>query len=218
MNDGFHFIDIIFFAVVAAFLVLRLRSVLGRRTGEERPPPDLTPRRNTDNVIDLPGARKPAAEPEIAGPAGSGLTAIRAADPAFDPEVFLAGARAAFEMIVAAFAAGDSRTLRPLLSDEVYRNFAAAIESRARAGERLETKLVAIRAAEPAAAGLDGSLAHVTVRFVSEQVNVVRRADDTVAEGDPDHAAEVVDEWTFHRDLRSANPNWALVATRSPES
>jgi predicted lipid-binding transport protein (Tim44 family) len=218
MSDGFHFIDIVFFAVVAAFLVLRLRSVLGRRTGEERPPPDLVAQRPTGTVIDLAGARKPVAEPVPAGPAGPGLAAIRAADPAFDPEVFLGGARAAFEMIVGAFAAGDARTLRPLLSDEVYRNFTTAITSRARAGERLETEVVRIRSAEPEAAGLDGSIAHVTIRFVSDQINALRDADDKVVEGDPDHAAEVIDEWTFRRDLRSPNPNWELVATRSPES
>ncbi len=217
MNDGFNLIDIVFFAMVAAFLVLRLRSVLGRRTGDERPPPVPGPHRTTGNVVNLAGMRKPAAEPVPAGPAGPGLAAIRAADPGFDPDGFLGGARGAFEMIVAAFAAGDTRTLRPLLSDEVYRNFAAAIDARARAGERLDTELAAIRSVEAVTAGLNGSVAEITVRFVSDQANVLHGADDAVLEGAPDHPAEVVDEWTFRRDLRSPDPNWALVATRSPE-
>jgi predicted lipid-binding transport protein (Tim44 family) len=223
MSDGFHLLDIIFFAMVAAFLVLRLRSVLGRRTGNERPPPGLAPRRApgmgpADNVIDLAAVRKPDAEAPIPGPAGPGLSAIRAADPSFAPEGFLEGARAAFGMIVAAFAAGDTRTLRPLLSDEVYRHFAAAIEARAKAGERLETELVRIRSAEAVEAGLEGGLARITVRFASDQVNVLRGTDGAVVEGDPDRVAEVVDEWSFARELRSPNPNWALVATRSPEA
>ncbi len=219
MSDGFHLLDIVFFAMVAAFLVLRLRSVLGRRTGTERPPPEAMARRGTgapspDNVIDLKAVRKP--EPIPPGPAASGLAAIRAADPSFSPQAFLTGAQSAFAMIVGAYAAGDTGSLRPLLSDEVYRNFAAAIDARRRAGERLETQLVHIRAAEPVEAGLDGRFARVTVRFASDQVNVLHGPDDAVIEGDPRRVTEVVDEWIFRRDLRSPNPNWELVATRSP--
>jgi len=219
MSSGFHFLDIVFFAMVAAFLVLRLRSVLGRRSDTDRPPQEWAPPRPVgDNVVDITGLRKPAAEPALDTPAGPGLAAIRAADRDFTTEGFVAGARAAFQMIVAAFAAGDTRALRPLLSDEVYRNFAAAIESRARAGERLGTELVEIHAAEVIDAGLDGTLAHVTVRFVSEQVNVVHDAAADVVEGHPHQVTEVIDEWTFRRDVTAPNPNWELVATRSPEA
>ncbi|MBI2235891.1 MAG: Tim44 domain-containing protein [Magnetospirillum sp.] len=229
MNDGFHFLDIVFFAMVAAFLVLRLRSVLGKRTGQERRPdqwqaaPPAKPAAEPadspagDNVIELPRPRRSAAEPSPSTPAGAGIAAIRAADPAFDIDGFLAGARAAFEMIVHAYAAGDKAALQPLLSPEVFRQFADAIEARRRAGESLETELVGIKALTIVEARMEGSHAVVTLRFTSEQVNVVRDAHGEIVEGDPTHVAEVVDEWSFRRDTRARDPNWALVATRTPD-
>lgn len=219
MSDGFHLLDIVFFAMVAAFLVLRLRNVLGRRTGEERRPPDWTrgpaAGKPADNVIDLAAARKSAAPEPVSGPPG--LQAIRAADPSFSTAEFLNGARAAFEMIVGAFAAGDTRTLRPLLSDEVYRNFSAAIDARTRAGEHLLTELMSIRSAEVVEARLDGTAALVTVRFASSQINAVEDAQGQVVDGSRDRITDVVDDWTFRRDVRSPDPNWELVATRTPE-
>ena len=167
---------------------------------------------SADNVIDISNGRKPdAAFGDI------GLGAIRAADRNFSPETFLEGARAAFSMIVTAYAEGDTSALRPLLSDEVYRNFTGAIEARNRAGEWLDTQLRGVTAAV-AGAGLDGTVAYVTVRFVSHQVNVRRDVDDHIVDGDATQAVEVVDEWTFRRDTRSPNPNWQLVATSSPEA
>jgi len=221
MSDSLHFLDIIFFAMVAAFLVFRLRGVLGKRTGNERPPPQRpvpAPKpgeaRPVDNVIDITNARKPGAE-TAAGFGNVGLGAIRAADRNFDPEAFLDGARAAFGMIVAAYAADDTRTLRPLLSDEVYRNFSGAIEARNRVGQRLETEVRGV-AAEVIGAGLDGTVAYVTLRFTSSQINVLRDIDDKVIEGEPGNAVEIIDEWTFRRDTRSPDPNWQLVATSTP--
>ena len=225
MSDGLHLLDIVFFAMVAAFLVLRLRSVLGRRTGTEQPPPNLRipkgagdPTKVGDNVIYLAGQRKAAPPPVFTGPAGPGLTAVATADPTFSPDSFLAGARSAFAMIIGAYAAGDSRALRPLLSDAVYGPFAAAIDARTRQGERLETQLQAIRKADIIDAGQTGSVAHVTVRFTTEQINVVKDAQDRIIDGTPGQATEIIDEWTFSRDVRSPNPNWELVATRSPEN
>lgn len=220
MNGDLHFIDIIFFAMVAAFLVLRLRSVLGRRTGNERPPQDWTKPgpapADPDNVIDLASARKPALDPLPEGPAHAGLEAIRAADPSFSGQEFLSGARTAFAMIVEAFAAGEKTVLRPLLSDEVYRGFAEAIDNRSRAGEVLDTELISVRGTELVEARMDGSVAHVTVRFRSEQVNLVKDVEGRILEGDPDRVTDVIDEWTFARDTKSPDPNWQLVATRSP--
>lgn len=219
MNDSFQFIDIVFFAMVAAFLVLRLRSVLGRRTGNERQPPGAngTKKSSSDNVIDLASARKPALEAVPEGPVGVGLLAIREADPSFGIEDFVGGARAAFAMIVEAFAAGEKSVLKPLLSPEVYSGFAEAIDARARAGETLDTELVSVRSAEIIEAFLDGTVANVTVRFRSEQVNLVKDLEGRILEGDPDRVTEVVDEWTFARDTQARDPNWLLVATRSPE-
>lgn len=230
MGDGVQFLDIIIFAAIAVALGLRLRSVLGRRTGNERrhdPLNQKLPRdkpgregaaeeRARDKVVQLPG-RGPVPEGAAGEAAGlPGIAQIRAADPNFDPAVFLGGARAAFEMIVGAFAAGDSATLRPLLSDEVFANFDSAIKARAQANETLATTLVGINSAEIIEAGLDGRTALVTVKFVTEQINVTKDAEGRIIDGDPSTVAAITDIWTFARNTRARDPNWTLVATRSP--
>lgn len=221
MSDGLHFLDIIFFAMIAAFLVLRLRSVLGRRTGAERPP-EKWPAANDaaaapDNVIELPRPRRAAEEPPPASPAGIGLTAIRAADPGFDTDSFVAGARGAFQMIVGAFATGDKGVLKPLLAADVYQRFAEAIDNRARQGETLETELATMRSAEIVAARMEGTDAVVTLRFVTDQVNLLKDSAGRLLEGDPGRVVEVIDEWTFRRNTRANDPNWLLVATHTPD-
>jgi len=218
MTDGGYF-DIILFAMVAAFLVLRLRAVLGRRTGTEQRrenPFVRAPETAGDNVVALP-ERPEMPPPPSAAPLSvdAGIGQIRSADPAFDPKIFLGGARGAFEIIVNAFAAGDTATLRPLLSDEVYDRFAEAIRHRAEAHETHETRLDSIKSAEIAEARLAGRTAFVTVRFASHQVNVTRTADGGVVDGDPDRMVEKTDFWTFARNTRAQDPNWLLVATRS---
>jgi predicted lipid-binding transport protein (Tim44 family) len=190
--------------------------------------------REDDKVVALPdrGARpdrsgeapaESAARPTGAGstaagvgPLEAGLARIKAADNSFAKDSFLAGARAAFEMIVQAYAAGDAATLRPLLSGEVFERFKSAIDQRRRAGETLETTLVGIKSAEILEADLQGRLATVTVKFVSEQVNVTRDASGKVVDGDPSRVTTVTDIWSFARNTRSRDPNWSLVATRSP--
>jgi predicted lipid-binding transport protein (Tim44 family) len=226
MSDGYALLDILFFAVVAVFIAARLRSVLGRRTGHERPrPPRIQPQpapatgETSDKVVPLPDRRRSAEEPAIAAEAGpalkDGLTRIRLADPSFDLDSFLEGAKVAFAMIVEAFAKGDKATLEPLLAPPVFASFAAAIDERQRLGRTLETELVALRGAEVVGAALEGRLARVTVRFTSEQINCTRDASGAVVEGDPSAVETVVDLWTFQRDVTSRDPNWALVETRS---
>ncbi|MBF0391744.1 MAG: Tim44 domain-containing protein [Alphaproteobacteria bacterium] len=226
MSDGFQFIDIVFFAMIAAFLVLRLRSVLGRRTGTERQRPEPGVGRPTvdrpDNVVELPDRRRTVpegpADAYTGTPLAAGISQVRIADPSFSPAPFLQGARGAFEMIVSAYAAGDRATLRPLLANDVMANFEAAIDAREQAGEKLETELVSIKSADLDEVVMEGRTARVTVKLVSEQVNVVRDADGKVVDGDPTRMAEVTDLWTFARDTGSRDPNWVLVATRSPET
>lgn len=230
MGDGLAFFDIIFFALVAGFLILRLRSVLGRRTGNEnrerwtpRLPreapsqpggPATADRKLPDNVTPLPG-REPIAA--ASSPLDQALTQIRLADPGFDPKGFLDGARGAFDMIVGAFAQGDTATLRPLLADDVYENFAAAIKGRLDAKQTLETTLIAIKGAEIVEARMEGRTAYVTVKFVSEQVNVTRNAAGEVVDGDPNRVTVITDIWTFARNTRASDPNWALVQTSEPQ-
>jgi predicted lipid-binding transport protein (Tim44 family) len=220
MGDGFQYFDIILLALVAAFLVLRLRSVLGRRTGNERPaepvrPPLVKREVGGDNVVSLTDSAIKEPVATAAKPPGDGLSQIRAADPHFDPTAFLQGARGAFEMIVHAFAGGDTAALRPLLSDDVYERFAEAIRQRVAAKETQETNIVSIKSVEISGAELQGRTAFVTVKFVSEQVNVLRAADGAVIDGGPDQVIEKTDFWTFARNLRAQDPNWLLVATRS---
>lgn len=227
MSEGFAYIDILFFAMVAAFIALRLRSVLGRRTGHERRRSGgfgpARPNGAADNVVSLPERSTSQAEVEasLAGLSDasvkSGLTQIRLADQRFDLQQFLGGARAAFEMIVEAFAAGDKGTLRPLLADDVYAGFEQAIDQREAAGQSFETQLTAVPAAEVVGAEMRDSLARITVRFKSEQINLLRDAEGKILDGDPHTAEEVIDIWTFERDTTSPDPNWTLVETRTPD-
>ncbi|MBT6118002.1 MAG: Tim44 domain-containing protein [Rhodospirillaceae bacterium] len=234
MNDGIQFFDIILLAMIAGFVILRLRSVLGRRTGNERPPKDPFARRERraedvdDKVVELPD-RRTAAEPgataedavEAAPNTGetsleAGIAQIQAADRNFDPDQFANGARAAFEMIVESFARGDVAALRGLLSNEVLEGFKTAIAEREAAGRTLETTVVGIKSAELIEAYMNGRTAFATVTFVSEQINVTRDSEDNVVEGDDNRVTDVTDIWTFARNTRSRDPNWTLVETRSP--
>lgn len=239
MSDGFAYIDILFFAMVAAFIAYRLRSVLGRRTGLERNPLErreadarargIDAKPEADNVVSLPDrGRRPAdpiAEPvpddglleHMAPGTRAGLAAIQAADRSFDLPSFIPGATSAFGMIVDAFARGDAQALRPLLADQVFRNFKAAIDQREAAGERLETEIMAEPSAEVVDATLVDRIARVTLKFVSRQINVTRDAQGRVIGGDSARPEEVVDLWTFERDVRSRDPNWLLAETATPE-
>lgn len=220
-SGGFQYIDILLFAVVAGFLLLRLRSVLGRRTGnEQRRDPFAPPR---PPVTPPPGA-SPFRGPTIEGTAvpveaaekPTGLAAIKAADPAFTEDAFLKGARGAFEIIINAFAAGDAAALRPLLAPQVFDSFAKAITARQAAEETVQNTLVSIKSAEIAEANREGDTALVTVKFLSEQSNAVRDKTGKVIDGDPERVVEHSDSWTFSRSLRARDPNWTLVATGSP--
>ena len=224
MGEGFQFLDIIFFAMVAAFILLRLRSVLGRRTGREKSPREMLSRdSNEDNVVPLPDRSEWGDETSLE--AGSeegemlmtaGLTQVKVADPQFNETDFLAGSRVAYEMTVTSFAGGDTDTLRPLLNDEVYKNFATAIQEREQRGETLESTLLAIKTAEIIEANMSGDVAAITVKFVSEMVNLTRDAEGEIISGDPRDVREVTDIWTFARNTKARDPNWILIATRSP--
>jgi predicted lipid-binding transport protein (Tim44 family) len=236
--------DIILIGLVAVFLILRLRSVLGKRTGNERPPardpftppapPTATPRvgdapanQGNDNVVPLPTASAPAPRQSSAtsGPGGiratvmptatAGVAAIRAADPSFEPIGFTGGGRAAFTAIVEAFAKGDTAALRSLLDGPTFSSFEAAIRGRVERKEKAETTLIGFEASDIAAAELQGTNASVTVRFVSEQINVLRNADGQIIDGNPNEVQKVIDLWTFRRDTKSSDPNWLLVKTES---
>ena len=227
----------IIFLALAVFIFLRLRSVLGQRTGRERPPFDPYATRDVartptadGNVVTLPGrtADKGAvpAEPEatldrwkgIAEPGSAlaaSLDAIAQEDKSFDAAGFLGGARTAYEMIVMAYANGDRRQLKDLLGREVYEGFEAAIQEREQKGEKVESRFVSIEAAELIGAEFRNKTAHVTIRFVSQLVSVTRDRSGAVIDGNPDAITTVTDVWTFARDITSRDPNWKLVATEA---
>jgi Uncharacterized protein conserved in bacteria len=229
MGDGYY-LDIVLFALVAAFLVLRLRSVLGRRDGFQGKAEDRMPFPPKGDRAAEPGTAADRGDPTSDTPPPlrdalsiapasleAGLTQIRVADPRFDPREVVTGSRKAFEWILQAFVNGDTNSLQPLLSSDVFNNFEQTIKDRQRAGEKLETTLVGITSAEITEAYMAGRTAHVTVKFVSQQISAVRDAEGAVIEGDPNAVADVTDYWTFARDTRSNDPNWTLVATGSPE-
>jgi predicted lipid-binding transport protein (Tim44 family) len=207
-------LDIILLALVAGFILLRLRSVLGRRTGNEPPPAAPAPARaGADNVTQLPTRDVP---PRATGRAAAGLARISAADSAFDEAEFAAGAKAAYEMIVTAFAKGEEAILRDMVSAEVLAGFRQAIEERLKAGREQETSVKSVDSAEIVEAELRDGVAEVTVRFVSRLLNVVRDRDGRVIEGNPNVPEAVTDVWTFSRDTRSNDPNWTLTDTAAP--
>ena len=219
MNNGLQFLDILIFAMVAGFLLLRLRRALGRRTGNEQPPQLLHDNKEMrDTVVKMPkpgGSADGPSDEEEEPSSGSGLTQVKIADPNFDDNVFLDGAGAAFEIILGAFAGGDKVQLRGLLDDTTYQNFLEEIERREGASERLETTLVSMIRTDITEAKMVDASARVTVKFVSEQVNVTRNEADEVVAGDASHVATINDVWTFARDTRSKDPNWQLVETRA---
>ena len=227
----------IIFLALAVFIFLRLRNVLGQRTGNERPPYDRAARNvvqgaQDNNVVPMPGAvidqapLAPTADvapptdrwkglTEPGTPLAQGLDAIAAHDPSFDPRHFLSGARSAYEMIVLAFANGDRRALKDLLSPEVYESFEAAIKERERQEQKTETRFVSIDKAEIVSAEARDRAAQLTVRFVSQMISVTRDKAGTIVDGNPDKVADITDVWTFARDATSRDPNWKLVGTGS---
>lgn len=232
---GFFDFGTIFFLVAAVVIFFQLRNVLGRRTGHERPPFDpYTAGRTRDkdagaseNVVSLPRKRG-AAEVEDAYKAidafakpgtdlNKGLRALKDADPSFEPKTFVDGAKMAYEMIVMAYADGDRKTLKNLLSKEVYDGFIAAIADRESRSEKIQSSFVGIDKADIVSAEMKGGEAHVTLRIVSELISATRDNAGAVIDGDPETVAEVKDVWTFARDTRSRDPNWKLVATEAED-
>lgn len=239
MGDFLDFPTVIVI-VVAIVVLLRLRSVLGTRTGNERPPAaryeniSRTRPDNDDKIIPLPtrnpqtvdadaerAQRKLEAEiekfsngkPEIA----QGLAGIAEADSNFTPKSFIEGAKSAYEMIVTAYASGDRKTLKMLLDKEVFDSFEAAIAEREAAGQTVDFTFVGLSNIEFTEVELDKRNAIVTLRIDAEVVSITRDAAGEVVEGTPGQVVAIADEWTFMRNTRSRDPNWKLVATNDLE-
>lgn len=225
----------IIFLALAVFIFLRLRNVLGQRTGEERPPFDrgaareALPQDGNGNVVSMPGSpidqTQPAPAAEISPaerwkgiaepgtPLASGLDAVVEQDPSFDARHFLTGAKSAYEMIVLAFANGDRRALKDLLSTEVFDSFDAAIKDRETNELKTETRFVSIDKAEIVGAEVRDRTAQLTIRFVSQMISATRDKTGKVVDGNAESVSDITDVWTFARDISSRDPNWKLVGT-----
>lgn len=236
MNGTFDIVTLLFL-VIAVVIFLRLRSVLGRRTGNERPPrydpystQDAASKSARDNVVTLPRGEPARAADELdeatfakrlkdvaaeGSDVAKKLQVVAQADRSFDPKHFMTGAKAAYEMIVTAFAEGDRKTLKQLLSREVFDSFSTAIAERERNGETVEFKFVGISSAEVIDAEIAGKMANITVKFVSDLITATRNREGAVIDGNPSQIRDVTDIWTFAREVKSRDPNWRLVATSS---
>jgi predicted lipid-binding transport protein (Tim44 family) len=219
-SGGFP-IDLVLFGMIAAFLVLRLRGILGKKTGFERqaPPVQPVPLRPAQGPIIEAKAEPPQpvasqTVPEAASPTGQALAGMRTLDRTFDPARFLAGADQAFRMIVAAFAKGDRVGLRALLSDATYSAFEQAISAREKAGETQVSEIKSIQHLGIDHAELKGQIGSVTVKIVSDQVSYTHDVNGRPLTG-ADAVTEITDLWTFERDLSQQDPTWRLVAARS---
>lgn len=224
----------LFFLVAAVLIFLQLRSVLGRRTGHEKPPADpftarqssRMPSADDEKVVTLP-KREPVddeqrfAEVDAISPVGTplnnGLRELLKVDPTFRPKEFINGARMAYEMIVMAFADGDRKTLKGLLSKEVYDGFEAAIAEREARGEVVKSTFVGIDRAEFVHAAVRDQEEQITLKIVSQLISATYDRANTLIDGDAEMVADVIDVWTFARDVRSRDPNWKLIATESEQ-
>lgn len=220
-------VEIVILAMIAAFLGLRLYSVLGRRAEHEEEPiaTRFDPRRanpaaprvaapaKADEAAASPAQVRQRELPAASPAAERGLREIVGADRRFDAFAFVDGARGAYRMILEAFWKGDKDELRQLSDRDVYEGFAAAIDARVAAGETLDNRLIRIEDSTISAAGLEGNRARITVRFRSDIAAVTRNAEGLVVAGSLDDAIEAVDVWTFSRDVNSADPDWILDET-----
>ena len=210
--------EIVILAMIAAFLGMRLYSVLGRRAEHEEepiptrfekdkqaPPPAAVPLRRPVTAMPRPAGVVPAVE--------RGVQEIAAADRTFDITAFIEGAKGAYGMILEAFWKGDRETLRELCDDDVYAGFDAAIAAREEAGETLDNRLIRIEEATIHSAQLDGREARIAVSFVSDIAAVTRDGEGNMIAGSLDDAIESRDVWTFFRRVDSADPNWLLDET-----
>lgn len=226
MSENIPYGDIIIFALIAGFILLRLRSILGQKNDDSFnffQPPQNKAAENTDPIIQLTEksikSRTKAVEQDAyaanlkEGAVLQAINDIKAKDPLFIASSFLEGAKMAFEMVFDGFNKGDKQVLSMLLSQEIYNDFIIDIENREKLEHRPETTLLSVAAKDIANITLDKNIAKITVHFESEQVTLERDKDGNIVAGDPSDVKHVSDEWTFERDVTSKSPNWKIIET-----
>ena len=198
MNSSFEYLDIILLAIIAGFIILRLRGILGRRTGHEK-----------KDFGDLFGKK--------ATQSGSEKKVVNLSSSKLDDatkEQFIKGAKAAYEMIITSFAKGDKTTLKPLLNKEIYKNFSDEIDHRKKENLKSELTFVGVKSAEIKNFEKKDNIYTFTVNFVSEIITCKKDKNNNVIEGSPDIIKTVKDVWKFSKNMWSSNPNWYLVETQ----
>ena len=220
MNSQLLYIVVL--AMVAGLILFRLYTVLGRRTGHERPPSDRLervggasePAKKTDTGVSLPDRNTASEAGEKASdPVAQGLLDIKLADRGFDTDHFMDGARKAYEMIVTAFARGERENLRPLLGEEVYAAFDRVITEHEVRKEKVEFTFVGLREVKIVSAALRKAVADITVAFSAQFISATLDSEGKIVEGDPKAVHDVTDRWSFERNVKASDPNWRLVAT-----
>ena len=200
MNEAIQYMDIIFLAVVAGIVLLRLRSVLGKRTGSEKKDSNLY-------SYDQP-ANQPS---DIEKPIISTKKKSDISSDWFDNEDFVNGAKGAYEMIVTNFENGNTNELKPLLEDNVFQSFSEVIEQRKQNSEQVQFSFIGIESAEIIYKDLNSSPMEVTVRFISEMITCIKNSKDEVISGSLNQVQKITDVWTFAK--HKNNNNWLLLAT-----
>lgn len=216
-------LDIVLMAMVAIFIALRLRSELGKKTGNEPLPPRANGSpytRDTGTTIDAEPVEVQKRDSDVVDLAQdpavrSGLGDIRRADSYFDAGEFLEGAKSAYQMILEAFWSGDKEALKDFLDETVLNQFSSAIDQREKDGLSLENRLLDITSADIIGAAVVKRQAEITIHFSAEIIAVTRDASGDVVDGDLSDAVDLEDKWTFARDVKARDPNWTLVATRA---
>ena len=195
MNYSFEYIDIILLAMIAGFIFLRLRGILGKRTG-------FSEKLSTDFKQEI---QKETTNKNLK-------------NQTFDDSAkqeFLNGAKAAYEMIVTSFAKGDKNVLKPLLNKEIYKNFSDEIDNRKKENIKSELTFVGVKSAKIKNFEKKDNIYTFTVDFVSEIITCKKDKNNKVIEGNPDIIKIVNDIWKFSKNMWSNNPNWYLVETKA---
>jgi predicted lipid-binding transport protein (Tim44 family) len=220
---NFAYLDILFFAIIAGFLFVRLWDVLGSKHGSERqrPAPDLNPESSSHaRRSDNPATNSDQPDTSIDITIGNhddiarNLTTIEKALPGFTPDHFLKGARTAFEMIVKAFANGNITTLESFVNPEIMDTFEDAIRDRNKKGHHLHTEIVAMKKIAITDASVKNDRAHITVLFHVEESRYTKDKDGNIVHGDPEQIYTARNLWTFTKTFDHSDPNWVLIATR----
>ena len=196
MSYSFEYIDIILLAMIAGFIFLRLRGILGKRTGfEGKTSPQF------DKILKEAVAKQPSLKKEI-----------------FDETAqkeFLNGAKIAYETIITDFSDNDNKltTSKPLLNKEIYNQFNEALKERSKRGHYAEITFIGINSATIKEHKKIDRILNVTVDFIAEVITCIKDKDKKIISGDPEKIKKIYDTWVFSRDTTSANPNWLLVNT-----